>query len=135
MEYVKDRIVMAINNKIYEFAPTASALPSPVYTHADTNIVFTSVTASGTAIYVSAFSGVQSMIFKFVLNTSTGAMPTLTSAITAAEMPVGEKIYKIEYYLGYMLIGTSKGVRAATVDDAGSITYGPLFIETDSACI
>ena len=88
MEYVKDRIIMAINNKIYEFAPTASALPSPVYTHADTDIVFTSVTASGTAIYISAFSGVQSMIFKFVLNTSTGAMPSLTSAITAAEMPV-----------------------------------------------
>lgn len=131
MEYVKDRIVMAINNKIYEFAPTASSLPSPVYTHADTDIVFTSITASGTAIYVAGFSGVQSMIFKFVLNTSTGAMPSLTSAITAAEMPVGEKIYKIEYYLGYMMIGTSKGVRAATVDDAGSITYGPLFIETD----
>ena len=50
MEYVKDRIVMAINNKIYEFAPTASALPSPVYTHADTDIVFTDITASGTRL-------------------------------------------------------------------------------------
>jgi hypothetical protein len=58
-------------------------------------------------------------------------MPTLTSAITAAEMPTGEKIYAIRYYLGYMLIGTSKGVRAATVDDAGSITYGPIIVETD----
>jgi hypothetical protein len=130
MEYVKDRIVMAINNKIYEFAPNASSLPSPVYTHADTDIVFTSVTASGTAIYISAFSGIQSMIFKFILNTSTGAMPTLTSAITAAEMPEGEKIYSIKYYLGYMMIGTSKGLRVATIDDAGSITYGPLVFES-----
>jgi len=134
MEYVKDRIVMAINNKIYEFAPTASALPSPVYTHADTDIVFTDITASGAAIYVSAFSGVQSMIFKFTLSTSTGAMPTLTSAITAAEMPVGEKIYSIRYYLGYMLIGTSKGIRVATVSDDGSITYGPLMVETTQPC-
>ena len=41
MEYVKDRIVMAINNKIYEFAPSATALPSAVYTHTDADIVFT----------------------------------------------------------------------------------------------
>lgn len=130
MEYVKDRIVMAINNKIYEFAGTAAALPSPVYTHADTDVVFTSITASGVAIYVSGFSGVQSFIYKFTLSNTTGAMPSLTSAITAAEMPIGEKIYKIEYYLGYMLIGTSKGIRIAAVDDAGSITYGPLIVET-----
>ena len=130
MEYIKDRIIMAINNKIYEFAASASALPTPVYTHSDTDVVFTSITASGTAIYVAGFSGVQSFIYKFVLNTSTGAMPSLTSAITAAEMPVGEKIYKIEYYLGYMMIGTNKGIRVATVDDNGSITYGPLMVET-----
>ena len=131
MEYVKDRIVMAVNNKIYEFATNASALPSAVYTHSDNDIVFTSITASGTAIYIAGFNGIQSSIYKFTLSNSTGAMPSLTSAITAAEMPIGEKIYKIEYYLGYMLIGTSKGIRAATIDDAGSITYGPLIVETD----
>ena len=130
MEYVKDRIVMAVNNKIYEFAANASALPTAIYTHADSDIVFTDITASGTAIYVSAFSGVQSMIFKFTLSTTTGSMPSLTSAITAAEMPVGEKIFAIRYYLGYMLIGTNKGIRVATVDDNGSVTYGPLMVET-----
>jgi len=51
MEYVKDRIIMAVNNKIFEFATTASSLPTAVYTHASTGIVFTSVAASGTAIY------------------------------------------------------------------------------------
>jgi hypothetical protein len=130
MEYVKDRIVMAVNNKIFEFATNASALPTAVYTHTSTSVVFTSVTASGTAIYVSAFEGIQSYIYKFTLSTSTGSMPSLTSAITAAQMPTGEKIFKIEYYLGYMLIGTNKGIRVATVDDNGSIIYGPLMIET-----
>jgi len=134
MEYVKDRIVMAINNKIYEFATSASALPTATYTHSDADIVFTSITASGTAIYISGFSGAQSSIFKFVLNTSTGAMPSLTSAITAAEMPEGEKIFVIKYYLGYMLIGTSKGIRVATIDDNGSITYGPLMVQTTQPC-
>jgi len=134
MEYVKDRIVMAVNNKIYEFATSASALPSPIYTHADTNIIYTSITASGPAIYISSYSGIQSSIFKFTLST-TGTMPTLTSAITAAEMPVGEMIHKIHYYLGYMMIGTSKGVRAANVSETdGSLSYGPIIVTTAQPC-
>ena len=134
MEFVKDRIVMAVNNKIYEFATSASALPTAIYTHADTDIVYTSITASGPAIYISSYSGIQSSIFKFTLSTA-GAMPTLTSAITAAEMPVGEMIHKIHYYLGYMMIGTSKGVRAATISDTdGSISYGPIIVTTDQPC-
>ena len=134
MEYVKDRIVMAANNKIYEFSTSASSLPTAIYTHSDSDIIFTSITASGPAIYIAGFSGIQSFIFKFTLNTS-GSMPSLTSAITAAEMPVGEVIHKIYYYLGYMMIGTNKGIRAATVSDQdGSINYGPLIVETTQPC-
>jgi len=134
MEYVKDRIVMCINNKIYEISSSATTLPSPVYTHSDTDIVFSSITASGPAIYVAGYSGTQSSIFKFTLNTA-GVMPTLTTAITAAEMPVGEIIHKIFYYLGYMMIGTNKGIRAAVVSDQdGSINYGPLIVETTQPC-
>ena len=134
MEYVKDRIVMCINNKVYEISSSATALPSPLYTHSDTDIIFSSITASGPAIYIAGYSGTQSSIFKFTLNTS-GVMPTLTTAITAAEMPVGEIIHKIYYYLGYMMIGTNKGIRAAIVSDQdGSINYGPLIVETTQPC-
>jgi len=134
MEYIKDRIVMAANNKIYEFSTSASSLPTALYTHSDSDIIFTSITASGPAIYIAGFSGIQSFIFKFTLNTS-GVMPTLTTAITAAEMPVGEIIHKIYYYLGYMMIGTNKGIRAAVVSDQdGSINYGPLIVETTQPC-
>jgi hypothetical protein len=134
MEYIKDRIVMAANNKIYEFSTSASSLPTALYTHSDSDIIFTSITASGPAIYIAGFSGIQSFIFKFTLNTS-GVMPTLTTAITAAEMPVGEIIHKIYYYLGYMMIGTNKGIRAAVVSDQdGSIQYGPLIVETTQPC-
>ena len=129
MEYVKDRIIMAINNKVYEFASNATALPTAVYTHTDSDVVFSSITASGSAIYLSGYSGIQSFIYKFSL-TSAGVIATMTSAVIAAEMPVGEVIHKIFYYLGYMLIGTNKGVRAAQVDDNGDILYGPLIFET-----
>jgi hypothetical protein len=125
MEFTKERIVACINNGVYEISTTASALPSAVYTHPVDDFYYTSITSSGAAIYVTGFSGGQSNIQKFTLTTQ-GAMPTLTSAITAAEMPVGEMIYRIYYYLGYMMIGTTKGVRVAQVSDDGSLVYGPL---------
>jgi len=131
MEYTKERIIMCVNDSIYEFPTSQSTMPTAVYTHQDPDHIFTSITSSGTAIYVSGYSGIQSNIYKFTLETS-GAMPTLTSAITAAELPVGEKTYKISFYLGYMCIGTNQGVRIAQVSDAdGSIAYGPLIFETD----
>jgi hypothetical protein len=130
IEFVKERIVMCANNSIYEFSTSATSLPSPLYTHPGGSYTFTSITASGPAIYVSGYSGIHSSIFKFTLATN-GTMPTLTSAQVAAEMPSGEVIHKIFYYLGYMMIGTNKGVRAASVSDQdGSINYGPLIVET-----
>ena len=134
MEYVKERIVMCADNKVYEFAPSATAMPTAVYTHPSTTHVYTSVAASGAAIYVAGYNGIQSTIVKFTLSTA-GVMPTLTSAITAAEFPVGEVVHKIHYYLGYMMIGTNKGIRIAQVSDQdGSISYGPLIVETTQPC-
>ena len=134
MEYVKERIVLCADNKVYEFAPNATAMPTALYTHPSTTHVYTSIAASGPAIYVAGYNGIQSTIIKFTLSTA-GVMPTLTSAITAAELPVGEIVHKIHYYLGYMLIGTDKGVRVATVNDNdGSISYGPLIVETSQPC-
>jgi hypothetical protein len=129
MEYTKERIVMCVNDKVYEFSSSATTLPTAVYSHNDPDHTFTSITSSGAAIYVAGYSGIQSNIYKFTLE-STGAMPTLSSAITAAELPIGEVTYKISYYLGYMSIGTNKGVRVAAIDAEGSIGYGPLIFES-----
>jgi hypothetical protein len=134
MEFVKERIVACFDNKVYEFTGSATTLPTALYTHPSTAHNYTSITASGPAIYIAGYNGIQSTIQKFTLS-SAGAMPTLTSAVVAAELPVGEIVYKIYYYLGYMAIGTSKGIRIATVSDQdGSITYGPLIVETSQPC-
>ena len=134
MEYTKERIIMCVNNSVYEFPTNQSSMPTAVYVHRDDDHIFTSITSSGTAIYISGYSGIQSNIYKFTLTTA-GAMPTLTSAITAAELPVGEVTYKIAYYLDYMAIGTNQGIRIAQLSSTdGSIAYGPLTVETDQPC-
>ena len=130
MEFVKDRIVLCVNNAVYELATNATTLPAALYTNPNTNYHYTSVAASGPAIYTAGHSGIYSTIQKYTLSTA-GVMPTLTSAVVAAELPAGEIVEKLYYYLGYMCIGTNKGVRVATVSDQdGSINYGPLILET-----
>ena len=134
MDYVKERIVLCADNKVYEFSGSAVAMPTAVYTHPASTHVYTSITASGPAIYIAGYNGIKSTIQKFTLSTA-GVMPTLTSAVVAAELPVGEIVHKIFYYLGYMMIGTNKGIRAAVVSDQdGSINYGPLIVETSQPC-
>ena len=133
IEFTKERLVMAVNDAIYEFPTTQSTAPTAVYTHPNTAFTYTSITSSGSAIYLAGYNGIQSTVQKFTLNTS-GAMPTLTSAITAAELPVGEIAFRIYYYLGYMAIGTSLGLRIAQVSDQdGSVAYGPLLFESEQA--
>jgi hypothetical protein len=130
MEFIKDRIILCVNNSVYELSTSASALPTPVYTNTNTNYHYTSVAASGPAIYTAGHSGIYSTIQKYTLSTA-GVMPTLTSAVVAAEMPAGEIVEKIYYYLGYMMIGTNQGIRVATINDQdGSLSYGPLIVET-----
>jgi hypothetical protein len=130
MEFIKDRIILCVNNKVFELATNATSLPSAVYTNPNTNYHYTSVAASGPAIYTAGHSGIYSTIQKYTLTTG-GAMPTLTQAVVAAEFPAGEIVEKLYYYLGYMMIGTSKGVRVATINDQdGSLSYGPLLFET-----
>lgn len=130
MEYVKDRIIMCANNAVYDFTGNTSAMPTALYTHPVSTHVYTSITASGPAIYIAGYNGIQSTISKFTLNTS-GVMPTLTSGVIAAELPVGEIVHKIFYYLGRMMLGTSRGIRVASVSETdGSISYGPLIVET-----
>ena len=136
MEFIKDRIILCVNNKVYEFPTNTDAIGDGnlVYTNPNTNYHYTSIAASGPAIYTAGHSGIYSTIQKYTLNTS-GALPTLTSAVVAAELPAGEIIEKLYYYLGYMMIGTSKGIRAAVVSDQdGSVNYGPLIIETSQPC-
>jgi hypothetical protein len=130
MEFIKDRIILCVNNAVYELATNATSLPTAIYTNPNTSYHYTTIAASGPAIYTAGHSGIYSTIQKYTL-TSAGAMPTITQAVVAAEFPTGEVVEKLYYYLGYIMIGTSKGVRVATINDQdGSLAYGPLVIET-----
>lgn len=130
MEWCKERIIACVNNKVYEMLPSTSSTPTPLYTHSSTAYRYTAIAELGSAIFVAGFLGNKSTITKFSLE-SDGGLPTLAFANVAAEMPTGEIIYSMKQYLGILLIGTNKGIRAAQVDTYyGNMTYGPLIVES-----
>jgi hypothetical protein len=86
--------------------------------------------AEGTnAIYLGGYAGEHSTIFKLAVD-NTAALGTI---ITAATMPRGEIILSLYTYLGtYLMIGTNKGARIATLDQNGDMTYGPLVFHNEN---
>ena len=131
MGWVKQRLVAGIGTSIYELtgALGTTTLPTAIYTHPNTGWTWTSISEGGSAIYAAGYAGGTSAIYKFVLSTA-GVMPTLTSGIVAAQLPIGEIVHKIESYLGYLMIGTNKGMRVASISDTtGDLSYGPLIFE------
>lgn len=133
IEWVKERLVAGIGNKIYELVGgTPPTLPTELYEHPATGWKWTAIAESPSAIYAAGYVGGQSSIYKFTLST-TGAMPTLTSGITAATLPTGEVVHSLFAYVGALVaIGTNKGVRIGEITADGDINYGPLVIESTS---
>ncbi len=66
MEYIKDRIVMCADNKVFEFAASATAMPTALYTHPVTSHTYTSITASGPAIYIVSIMFIYRTIIKIL---------------------------------------------------------------------
>ena len=116
--------VLAVNNNL------------PIYAHPNASWKWTGICEGPNAIYVSGYVGDSSTVYRLSLDTS-GAVPLLTKAVTAADMPRGEIIYALGSYIGkYMVFGTSKGIRVGTIDtsgfvSSGYITYGPLTVITN----
>lgn len=144
LAWVKQRLMAGLNNSIYELTaslatvpPAAStALPSALYTHPNTAWQWTAICEGPAAVYASGYAGSRSAIYKFSLDTSlsSSSLPVIARGTVAAELPSGEVINSIATYLGrFMAVCTNKGVRVATIDGNGDLTYSPL-IWTDAAC-
>jgi hypothetical protein len=133
--WVKQRLVACVGAGVYELTNAKGSthtLPTAAYTHPNASWTWTSISEGGSAIYAAGYAGTTSAIYKFTL-ASNGSMPVLTSGVIAAQLPIGEYVNKIESYLGYLVIGTNKGIRVANISDTtGDLTYGPLIIEAEN---
>ena len=118
----KDYLLVGDGN-ILKQAPKSGG-SNTVYTHPDTAFRWYSSAAGDSCIYVMGRLGDRTTIHRVnIKQDGTGLLP----CIVAATLPDGEVGYSIESYLGFILIGTSKGVRVATAANAsGDLTLGPV---------
>ena len=141
IRFVKQRLIAAINNKIYELdANNASgALPTALYTHPNTSWVWSSISEGPQAIYISGYdpNGTSSSVFKISLDPTTAnslGFPTLETPTVIIDMPDGEHINDFDVYLGtYAVLATSLGFRVGIANTTGDIQYGPLLFR-DAEC-
>ena len=88
---------------------------------------WTAITEARNAIYLGGYAGDNSFVFSLTVD-NTGTLQTI---ITAATFARGEYVTALFGYLGtYIAVGTNRGVRIATVDNAGGVAYGPLSIKS-----
>lgn len=147
VSYEKQYLLAGINQSIYILdqnlttsgnslpASTITSMPatSPfhyvLYTSPNGSWAWTSFTSNGSVIYASGYSGGMSKIYKMTIDPDT---LQLNPPIVVAELPIGEIVYSIKSYLGFLIIGTNKGIRVAQVtSQEGDIIYGPLIVETE----
>lgn len=134
IRFAKQRLIASYDEVLYEIdhsvtATTAFGSPTPLFTHPKAGWKWTDIAEGPGAIYAAGFLGSYSAVYKFVLDTTTGALPTLTQGILACELPAGEIAWKLLPYLGFVAIGTNTGVRVCTFD-VTDIVLAPLTIES-----
>jgi len=118
--FVKDYLILAQNHELYD---VTDGTAKKIYTHPLST--FRWVDACEGSQFIYALGGVSDkwMVHKIGIKTDgTGLIP----AIVAVNLPHGEVGYSIGSYLGYIFIGTNKGVRMAQADSNGDLTLGSI---------
>lgn len=134
IEFVKGRLMLGSDEKLYELTLTAGPLPSPIFTHQNPNWRWTAFDEGPNAIYAAGDDGTTGAIYKLTID-DTGAIPTLAGATVTATLPRGEYARDIFSYVGTFLgISTNRGFRVAEISGNGDLAYGPLLFEPEDGC-
>lgn len=88
----------------------------------DPDFRWVGVATGQNAVYAAGYAGKKSLIYKITIK----ADGTLDSGVVALELPTGEVVSAISGYLGFILIGTDKGVRFASTDSNSNLVAGQI---------
>lgn len=95
---------------------------STVATLRDPNFTCAGFAGGQSHIYVAGRSTDTGLVYKLGIQTN----GTIDAAVVALELPVGEYPTAIDSYLGFILLGTNRGVRFCSSDSSGNLVAGSL---------
>lgn len=119
--WAKSRIIAGQDSILYEMLPA-----TPATTLLDTGIAnwtWDAIADGDTQIFAVGWDGVRSNLYGIGIE-SDGS--TLSAPTPINTFPNGERVYTLQTYLGFVLIGTSLGVRLAQEDANGKLVIGSL---------
>jgi hypothetical protein len=100
-------------------------------THSNPSWIWTDITGAPNGAFASGVAGNRSEVYKFSPDRDIAVNALDMAAGTEAmSLPQGELVNSLHYYLGYLVLGTNKGVRVCPVDANGDPVMGPLLVET-----
>lgn len=100
----------------------ASGGNSIAITPDDSAFRWVGVATGQNAVYAAGYSGAKSLIYKITIK----ADATLDKGIVALELPTGEIVSSIAGYLGFIIVGTNKGVRFCSTDADSNLVAGQI---------
>lgn len=100
--------------------------PADVITPGDTAFRWVGVATGQNAVYAAGYAGKKSLIYKITIK----ADGTLDAGVVALELPTGEIVTTISGYLGFVLLGTNRGVRFCSTDASSNLVAGLLIPTT-----
>jgi hypothetical protein len=117
--FAKNRLLAGVGQQLWDVIDATTATPH--FTNPWAGWRWTGFAEGQSVIYACGYAGDRGLIFAIpVLEDGTG----LDAPRVAAELPHGEIPYAMVGYVGFLVIGTSKGVRLAQQDTGGGLTLG-----------
>lgn len=101
---------------------SAAGSPSDNITPVDTAWRWVGVATGQNAVYAAGYASKKSMVYKITIKSD----GTLDTGTVALELPTGEVATSIAGYLGFIVLGTTKGVRFCSTDSNSNLVAGQL---------
>lgn len=125
--YAKNRGFAAVNQDLYQIG-LQSGSHVIFYDNPDETFRWVGAAPGQNAVYAAGYSGVHSIVYKITIKED----GTLNVPVSTLELPLGEVVSAIYGYLGFILVGTNKGVRFCSTDNDSNLVAGPIIPTTGS---
>jgi hypothetical protein len=123
--YAKGRGFASRTEHLYQIG-LGSGSHTIFFDNGDTTFRWAGAAAGQNAVYAAGYSGVKSLVYKITIKTD----GTLDVPVVALELPAGEIVSAIHGYLGFIVIGSNKGVRFCSTDAQSNLVAGSLIPTT-----
>jgi hypothetical protein len=123
--FAKGRGFAAVAQDLYQIG-VGSGTHTIFFDNPDTTFRWAGAAPGQNAAYAAGHAGNKSLVYKITIK----ADGTLDVPVVSLELPVGEIVTAIHGYLGFIVIGSNKGVRFCSTDAQSNLVAGSLIPTT-----